>query len=172
MIIVTVITSAPQVGGNRSKPKSSTLHVLASMLNNWTQATDGSGAAVRVVLFDYRKAFDFIDHNLLVCKVFNLVIPRGMALWVVDFLKQRYQRVKVSSDCYSEWEPVPADLPQGIKLGLWLFILMINDLRVSDVHGWKYVDDTTIAEIVRKGGRSNIQNSVDGVQDWSYERNM
>ena len=138
-------------------PKSSTLHVLASMLNNWTQATDGSGAAVRVVLFDYRKAFDFIDHNLL---------------WVVDFLKQRYQRVKVSSDCYSEWEPVPADLPQGIKLGLWLFILMINDLRVSDVHGWKYVDDTTIAEIVRKGGRSNIQNSIDGVQDWSYERNM
>ena len=142
------------------------------MLNNRTQGTDGSGAAVRVVLFDYRKAFDFIDHKLLVRKVFNLVIPRGMALWVVDFLKQRYQRVKVSSDCYSEWEPVPADLPQGIKLGLWLFILMINDLRVSDVHGWKYVDDTTIAEIVRKGGRSNIQNSIDGVQDWSYERNM
>ena len=56
-------------------PKSSTLHVLVSMLNNWTQATDGSGAAVRVVLFDYRKAFDFIDHNLLVRKVFNLVIP-------------------------------------------------------------------------------------------------
>ena len=127
---------------------------------------------MRVVLFDYRKAFDFIDHKLLVRKVFNLVIPRGMALWVVDFLKQRYQRVKVSLDCYSEWEPVPADLPQGIKLGLWLFILMINDLRVSDVHGWKYVDDTTIAEIVRKGGRSNIQNSIDGVQDWSYERNM
>ena len=142
------------------------------MLNNWTQATDGSGAAVRVVLFDYGKAFDFIDHNLLVRKVFNLVIPRDMALWVVDFLKQRYQRVRVSSDCYSEWELVPADLPQGIKLGLWLFILMINDLRVSDVHGWKYVDDTTIAEIVRKGGRSNIQNSVEGVQDWSYERNM
>ena len=142
------------------------------MLNKWTQATDGSGAAVRVVLFDYRKAFDFIDHNLLARKVFNLVIPRGMALWVVDFLKQRYQRVKVSSDCYSEWEPVPADLLQGIKLGLWLFILMINDLRVSDVHGWKYVDDTTIAEIVRKGGRSNIQNSIDGVQDWTYERNM
>ena len=142
------------------------------MLNNWTQATDGSGAAVRVVLFDYGKAFDFIDHNLLVRKVFNLVIPRGMALWVVDFLKQRYQRVKVSSDCYSEWEPVPADLLQGIKLGLWLFILMINNLRVSDVHGWKYVDDTTIAEIVRKGGRSNIQNSIDGVQDWTYERNM
>ena len=142
------------------------------MLNNWTQATDGSGAAVRVVLFDYRKAFDFIDHNLLVRKVFNLVIPRGMALWVVDFLKQRYQRVKVSSDCYSEWEPVPAGVLQGIKLGPWLFILMINDLRVSDVHGWKYVDDTTIAEIVRKGGRSNIQNSIDGVQDWSYERNM
>ena len=93
------------------------------MLNNWTQATDGSGAAVRVVLFDYRKAFDFIYHNLLVRKVFNLVIPRGMALWVVDFLKQRYQRVKVSSDCYSEWEPVPADFAAGHKTGPLAFHL-------------------------------------------------
>ena len=49
---------------------------------------------------------------------------------------------------------------------------MINDLRVSDVHVWKYVDDTTIAEIVPKEGRDNIQNAVDAVQHWSHEQNM
>ena len=49
---------------------------------------------------------------------------------------------------------------------------MINDLRVSDVHVWKYVDDTTIAEIVRKEGHDNIQNAVDAVQHWSHEQNM
>lgn len=68
-------------------------HALASMLHSWTQVTDGSSAAVRVVLFDYSKAFDLIDHNLLVRKIFNLSIPQGVALWVVDFLTQRYQRV-------------------------------------------------------------------------------
>ena len=60
-------------------PKSSTLYVLTSMLHLWTKATDGTGSAVRVVLFDYRKAFDLIDHNLLVQKVFSLSIPYSIA---------------------------------------------------------------------------------------------
>lgn len=49
------------------------------MVHNWNTATESTGAAVRVVLFDYRKAFDFIDHTLLVCKVFNLPIPKSVA---------------------------------------------------------------------------------------------
>ena len=49
---------------------------------------------------------------------------------------------------------------------------MINDLRDSDVYVWKYVDDTTIAKIVPKKGRGNIQNAVDAVQHWSHEQNM
>ena len=40
---------------------------------------------------------------------------------------------------------------------------MINDLRVGNVCMWKFVDDTTIAEIAPKGGRSNIQSAVDAV---------
>ena len=50
------------------------------------QATDGTGSAVRVDLFDYRKVFDYIDHQqLLTRKMYNLDIPRGVARWVVDF---------------------------------------------------------------------------------------
>ena len=45
-------------------PKSSTLFVLISMFHHWLQSTDGTGAATRIVLFDYRKAFDFIDHKI------------------------------------------------------------------------------------------------------------
>jgi hypothetical protein len=32
----------------------------------WTSATDGTGAAVRIILLDYKKAFDLIDHSILV----------------------------------------------------------------------------------------------------------
>ena len=53
----------------------------------------------------------------------------------------------------------------GHKLGPWLFILMINDLRVSDLLAWKCVDNTIIAEMVPKGGRSNIQSAVSAIQD-------
>ena len=77
----------------------------------------------------------------------------------------RYQPVKLSSDCYSEWGPLPAGVPQGIKLGPWLLILMINDLRASHLLAWKYADKTTIAEMVPKGGQSNIQSAVNAIQD-------
>ena len=53
-------------------PKSSTLHALISMLHTWTQATDGTGSAVGVVLLDYKKAFDLMDHSLLATKVISL----------------------------------------------------------------------------------------------------
>ena len=98
-------------------PKSSTALALTSMLHHWTRATDGTGSAVRVVLFDYRKAFDYIDHQLLTHKIYSLDIPRGVARWVVDFLVHRYQRVKLSADCFAEWGPVPAGVPQGKNWG-------------------------------------------------------
>ena len=39
------------------------------MIHEWLQATDGNSASVRVFLFDYRKAFDFIDHGTLAAKL-------------------------------------------------------------------------------------------------------
>ena len=151
-------------------PVSSTLHALTSMLHTWTQATNGTGAAVRIVLFDYRKAFDLIDHTLVLRKVFSLSVPRGVACWVADFLSYRKQRVKLSVDCFSQWGSVPAGVAQGTKLGPWLFLLMINDLKVPNVNTWKYVDDTTIAELVPRGARGNIQSAVSVVEDCRVSR--
>jgi hypothetical protein len=53
-------------------PKSSTTQALISMIHQWSKATDSSGAAVRVILYDYRKAFDLIDHNILIKKINDL----------------------------------------------------------------------------------------------------
>ena len=83
-------------------PKSSCQHALVSMLHMWAQATDGTGAAVRIVQLDYKKAFDLIDHRTLANKVLSLHISRGVARWVIDFLIDRSQRVKLSHDCFSE----------------------------------------------------------------------
>ena len=60
----------------------------------------------------YRKAFDLVDHNILAAKILGLRIPRGIARWVCDFLVDKSQRVKLSSDCLSEWGTVPSGVPQ------------------------------------------------------------
>jgi hypothetical protein len=48
-------------------PKSSSVLAQISMIHEWSQATEKSGATVRLVtLFDYRKAFDLVDHSILI----------------------------------------------------------------------------------------------------------
>ena len=141
-------------------PKSSTSMATISMIHNWSQSTDASGAAVRVVLFDYKKAFDLIDHGILVQKITKLSLPKAVVRWTTDFLLDRKQRVKLANDCVSEWGNVPAGVPQGTKLGPWLFLLMINDLKIDEVSTWKYVDDTTVSEVVKKGDTSKAQDAV------------
>ena len=78
-----------------------------------------------------------------------------------DFLTGRKQRVKLNQNSYSDWADISAGVPQGTKLGPWLFIIMINDFNINDSNIWKFVDDTTLDEIVRKNEESKIQTLID-----------
>ena len=56
-------------------PGSSTTQALISMVHSWLSATDGNGATVRIVLFDFHKAFDLIEHNILIQKFVSYNLP-------------------------------------------------------------------------------------------------
>ena len=143
-------------------PGSNTTVALISMLHSWLCDTDGNGATVRAILLDFRKAFDLIDHKILVRKLMTYSLPSSIITWITDFLTCRRQRVKLSQDCFSEWGSIPSGVPHGTKLGPWLFVIMIDDLSTTgNCNMWKYVDDTTISEVVQRSQNSDLQRLVD-----------
>ena len=97
-------------------PNSSTTHALISMLHTCTKDADGNGSTTGVVLFDFRKAFDLIDHRILSRKLLTYNLPKVITSWILNFLTDRTQRVELSNDCFSEWGSVPAGVPQGTKI--------------------------------------------------------
>ena len=90
-------------------------------------------------------------------------------------MDDRLQRIKLADGCFSEWGTAPSGVPQGTKLGPWLFLILINDLSLSDnlnAKPWKYVDDTTSSEVVLKGCDSNAQQIADKLAQWSSDNRV
>ena len=155
-------------------PGSCTTFALISMFHHWLRATctDGTGSTVRTALLDFRKAFDLVDHHILVGKLLSLGVKPTVVNWVTDFLRNRQQRVKLSG-VFSDWLDIPAGVPQGTCLGPWLFIAMINDLRLPEEFlMWKFANDTTVSEVVPTSELSTLQQAADYIHDWSQENHL
>ena len=151
-------------------PGSSTTFALISMLHHWLRVTDGNGSTVRTALLDYRNTFDLVHHHLLIARFFSLGAKPTTVNWITDFLRDRQQRVKLNNNCYSSWLNVPAGVLQGTRLGHWLFLVMINDLKLpgESFSIWKFADDTIVSEVVPTSGESSLQEAVNHISSWSH----
>ena len=149
-----------QYGGTKGN---SVNHYMIEFLNFILHETESGSTAVLACLVDFSKAFNRQDHNILIEKLCKLGVPGWLLKLVISFLEDRSMRVKYKGT-YSSLFSLPGGGPQGTLLGLFLFLVLINDVgfpnqtndigekvtakkkvKESNVFHLEYVDDLTLA---------------------------
>ena len=65
------------------------------MLHKWHKTTDEPGTTVTVLFLDYSKAFDLINHEILINKLVAMNILAHIVRWMAAFLLDRVQTAKI-----------------------------------------------------------------------------
>ncbi len=97
-----------------------------------------------IVLIDFAKAYDHLNHNIFVKKLIYMDVPPILTQWVSAFLHNIQQHVKIGSTT-SSWIHMNVSIPQGTKLHVPLFLVMINDLKTRRPTP-EFMDETILHE--------------------------
>ncbi len=109
----------------------------------------------RVLLLDYSKAFDLVDHNIVVKMLYSYDVSDICVHWIGSLLSDRRWCMWIDQEL-SIWLHVNGSVLQGSWLGTLLFVIMINDLQARGLLH-KYMDDSTVTEEVSDPADSHLQ---------------
>ena len=172
-----------QYGGFKGN---SICHYLIEFINFILYQQETESTAVLACLVDFSKAFNRQDHSILITKLSDMGVPGWLLRLVVAFLQNRSMKVKYKGK-FSRLYSLPGGGPQGSLLGLFLFLILINDAgyedqlnnagdiitckkkvkEINNIH-LKYVDDLAIAESVNMKTKLTSVPVTDRPQPDSY----
>ena len=150
------------------RPTGSTTAALTFGIHHITKRLETS-RYVRCFLIDFRKAFDTVNHEIIIKKLKYLKLPPHILNWIINFLTPRAQQVKlcgtVSNSC-----SITRSIIQGSVLGPTLYIIMESDLHPMSAFInllFKFADDTTliVPEITDISAKIELLN----IKTWAFQ---
>ena len=156
----------------------STTSALLSYTNDLTYALD-KGMCTDSAYFDFSKAFDSVRHDYLIEKLLKVGISGNLIRWIIDYLTNRTQVVKINNSFSSE-KQVMSGVIQGSVLGPTFFTIFINDVDDHIKHSTvlKYADDIRLYHSCNSDSKSQTEHSalfqldIDALASWSSLWNL
>ena len=132
------------------------------------------GGNVDVIYLDFAKAFDKVDHKIVLAKVQKLGIQGKLLQWINEFLTNRTQSVMVNGRLSSK-RPVISGVPQGSVIGPLLFLVLISDIDEKTLYSMiaSFADDTRATKGIQiEDDAVDLQTDLFQIYQWSIDNNM
>ena len=156
------------------RPNRSTKLALLNMTERWRKSLD-ENKFVAIFFLDFRKAFDCLDHKVIMRKLSACGVSGNLYQWISNYLDERRQKTVING-AISENQHVSTGAPQGSLLGPRLFSITANDLPdVSEDHEEDlFADDTTgsCASDTIDTVFVKAQKMVNDISKWSHENSL
>ena len=148
---------------------------VSELLSHYDKIVDilESGSNVDTIYLDFAKAFDKVDHGIVLKKLSLLGIRGRLLRWISSFLSSRTQMVLVNG-ILSDPAPVTSGVPQGSVIGPLLFLILIGDIDQNVAHSFltSFADDTRLLrEVKGVQDASSLQTDLEHVYQWALDNN-
>ena len=140
-----------------------------------TELTDDIGMGLNnneytiACFIDLRKAFDTVNHKILLNKLQNFGLHKNTISWLENYLSQRYQTC-FANNVNSTPRLLKCGVPKGSILGPLLFLLYINDIdyNLSNTNVKLYADDTVIYSTKKEEAIAyeNVERDLKNLMNW------
>lgn len=154
------------------KARSTTTNLVAHV--DYVAAEMDRGHQVDVAYFDFRKAFDLVDNDILLQKLATIGFTPSLLKLMACYLNNRCQYVRLNG-YESEVYYTRSGVSQGSTLGPTLFLIFVNDLPrcVEEAKCLLFADDLKLSlSIVDDSDTNMLQQDVDSVWKWSQDNNL
>ena len=152
-------------------------HTALSRLSNVWLSNMNDSLITGAVFLDFKKAFDLVDHSILLSKLHHYISNSPSLPFFRSYLEDRKQKVLLNGS-FSSQKLVKFGVPQGSILGPLLFTIFINDLPLSlsspKTQCDMFADDTTIhtADKCVTSLSQRLQQSLCEVSAWCKDNSM